>query len=173
MATPNSYNIINNVNFKFEISRAPNITYYSQDVILPSIQIDSPIFSMPKRDFGLPGTKPIFDNLNINFLVDEDLANYLEIYSWIMDAMATEDITKWYCDGTLHILSSNMNPVMEIRFYNLHPVMLAELPFTTSDPDAAPIQCTANFAYTHFEVIGKDVRMSENTNTQGRLPDNI
>lgn len=170
MATPDTYNVINNVNFKFEIQRSPNVTYFTQDLILPSIQIDAPNFPMPLRDFQLPGSKPIFDNLNLNFLVDADLANYIEIYSWLMDAVKTEDVSKWYSDATLHILTSNMNPKFQIRFYNMHPVMLAELPFTSTDPDPAPIQCTAIFAYTHFDIIGRDERFSKGTNTYNNIP---
>lgn len=160
MSTPDSYNLMGNVNFKFEIVRTPSVSYYSQDVILPSLSIDAPRFSTPSRDFMMAGSKVEFDNLNLTFLVDDDLANYLEILSWIMDAAKTENPAGWYSDATLHILSSNLNQKFVINFYNIHPVMLAELAFTTSDPDAAPIQCTCNFAFSHFDILGKEERMS-------------
>ena len=37
----------------------------------------------PLKDVPIPGDKLDYDNLNITFLVDENLENYREIHGWL------------------------------------------------------------------------------------------
>ena len=159
MATPDELNLLNNVQFKFAITNLPNVTYFMQDMVLPSMQIDSPIFAGPRRDMPMAGTKVSFDPLMITFLVDEDLNNYYEMYNWAMDIQRSESRARQKHDGILHILSGQMNIIRQIRFVGLVPTFIAELPFTSSDPDIEGMQCTASFAFEYFDFPAIDKRI--------------
>ena len=91
------------------------------------------------KDIPVPGDKIEFGDLNLRFLVDEDLGNYMEIQKWIRglgypDSLISEfelleaqaevfgrysnDQDNIYSDGTLSILSSNLVPKFQIFFRN-------------------------------------------------------
>ena len=49
----------------------------------PCIRSGVAIQSTYLKDIDIPGDKIRFGDLNISFLIDEDLSNYLEIQRWI------------------------------------------------------------------------------------------
>ena len=159
MANPDEFNILTNVQFKFEIVEIPDVTYYVQEVILPSIQVDSPTFPGPRRDIPMPGTKVSFDPLMITFLVDEDLNNYYEIYKWCMDIQRSEDQRVQRSDGVLHMLTGQMNINRQIRLVGLHPIMMTELPLSSTSPDTEGVTCTVSFQFQYFDFPAKDERI--------------
>jgi hypothetical protein len=57
-----------------------------------------------------------------------------------------------YSDCTLTILSSAMNPNMEITFIDAYPISLADLTFDTREQDVNYLETTATFAYRKFNI---------------------
>lgn len=158
--TPEEYNLLTNVQFKLEIVNFPNLTYFCQDVILPSMQIDSPVFNVPRaQGVPMPGSQVNFDPLNVTFLVDEELNNYYEMYKWIMDIQRTEDRGIQKRDGVLHFLTGQMNLQRYIRFVGLVPTFISELNLSSTDSDVDGIQATVNFAFEYFDFPAKDERV--------------
>ena len=49
----------------------------------------------PFSDIPIEGEKLTFDQLNISFLVDEDLQNYQEIYSWLLSMGFPDNFTQF------------------------------------------------------------------------------
>jgi len=144
--------------FQFSLKRCPAVTYFCRSVNLPGINA-TPI-PQPTRFVGIPHSPgiPEFDDLNINFVVDENLSNWLEIYNWIRSTVTTKDHTEYenakehYSDATLSILNSAMLPKIRISFNNLLPTSLSALEFdsTTTSPDA--LIASATFRYTTYEI---------------------
>ena len=86
MATINK-SILNKNNFRLLIDRIPTVEYYVQTVNIPGLTMNETIMgSRIGLDGYFPGDKITFDTLDITFLVDEDLANFKEMYDW-MDAI--------------------------------------------------------------------------------------
>ena len=101
-----------------------------------------------------------FQNLDVTFLVDEDLANWKEIYDWmrtiyLMDShdKFEEKIGTHFSDGTLHTLNSAMLPNKEIRFRNLLPVNITGLQFDSAVNDIEPFTSEITFAYDYYEFV--------------------
>ena len=81
--TPNNKNFLSPVGFKFVIGRTPNVDYFCQSASIPPVEIGSKEIQTPVKDYEIPGDKMTFGDLNLSFLVNEDLDNYYEIYKWL------------------------------------------------------------------------------------------
>ena len=114
-----------------------------------------------------PGDMMDFGDLNIRFLVDEDLKNYMEIQNWMRGLGFPESVQEFrdletsgklpkkdyvqeghdiYSDGTLQILSSNFNAKFNVMFKDLWPYSLSTLNFDATDTDIESV------SYTHLTL---------------------
>jgi hypothetical protein len=170
---PSSQNYIYPNNFNFRIKRLPNLNFTLQGANLPGIsvgRIDQPNLI---QNAPLQGDRLFFADLNITFLVDEDLKNYRELFTWmskisnqsfksgsylyknLKDAQPGTD-EGLFSDLTMTILTSAKNPNIRITFTDAFPIQLSDLIF---DSQADPSQFSkAQVVFTYrdydFEIIG-------------------
>ncbi len=159
-------NLLHNKDFKMEITRLPKVKYFSQHVELPSISVGTAILATPFTDIRLNGDKPTFELLNLDFLVDEDLNNWEEIFKWIVEYATPESFGSYtnasltrsqlhqskYSDATIFTMTSKYNGNIKFVFKNLFPIALSALPLTADVDDVNPIVCTATFAYETYSI---------------------
>jgi hypothetical protein len=163
---PLDQSFLSPLGFKLQIKKTPTVNYFIQKATIPSVSlgiadIDSPFTKVP-----FPGTKLTFGNLQVTFKVDENMLNYLEIYSWLRDVgfpdnfaqysnIAGQQVTSGegvFSDITLIVLSSAMNPNVEITFFDCFPVDLSELEFDSTLSDVDYLTATATFASRRFDI---------------------
>ena len=94
--------------FQFNVSRAPKVTYFGNQVNIPSLTLG--IANQPSylKDIPRPGEKIDFEDLTLTFLVDEDLTNYMEIQNWIRGIGFPESLDQIYDfqqDDTLTVMN--------------------------------------------------------------------
>ena len=128
------------------------------------------------KDIPVPGDKVLYDDLNVRFLVDEKMENYLAIYKWITglgfpeslgqfdqlkkddlrtDASVNHDADPRYfefSDATLQILNSNYKPSVLVNFKDAFPISLSTLEFDVSNRDYSYFTAEATFKYTIYEI---------------------
>lgn len=166
--TPSSYDFTNGALFRMTFSnRVPNVVYESYSITLPGITLGEVIQPTPLLDLRLPGDKISFEPLIFNFLVQENLANYIEIYNWMIGLgkpNSTDQRKSFvnssmnrniYDDGQLTILTNKNNPIARIKFVNCWPTNLSPLTYDASITDATPLtaDCTFNYHYYEFETL--------------------
>ena len=78
--SPNNQNFLSPIGFKFILGRTPNVDYFCQSASIPQVEIGVREITTPVKEYSLPGDKMTFGDLNLRFLVNEDLDNYYEIY---------------------------------------------------------------------------------------------
>ena len=155
---PSNLNPLLPTYFQFSMKRCPAVTYFCQSANLPGLSVDT--IPQPTRYVSIPhsmGT-PEFEDLNINFVVDETLSNWLEIYEWMRSTVTTKDHIEYdeaiehYSDATLSILNSAMLPKIRIHFENIFPTSLSALEFdsTVTNPDS--LIASVTFRYTTYEI---------------------
>ena len=69
--------------FKFQISKLPRVEFNSIQANIPGItltELTQPTRLMPVR---IPGNDMTFEDLNVTFIVDEDLTNYRSVHDWM------------------------------------------------------------------------------------------
>lgn len=151
MTQPNNLDTLSTVQFKFDIFRIPNVSYFSQTAMLPGVEMDSPFNGTPHRNYQITGSKLTFEPMIVTFLVDEDMANYLELYRWMNIMIRTDDEEANKSDGSLFIMNGQMNKKLVARFVGLFPTSLTELSFGTNDSDNITTVATVTFNYAYFD----------------------
>ena len=165
-------NFLAPVGFKFALSKNPKVSFFSNTARIPDISLGTAIESTYLKDIDIPGEKLTYGELNVRFLVDENLENYMAIHNWLTGLGFPEtqqqfiDITKneevqrdkkeQYSDGSLHILNSNYNDIAVVKFKDLFPVYLTSLEFDATESDINYFTAEANFKYTLYNILGTD-----------------
>jgi len=157
---PTNQNYIYPTYYRFVIKEMPNLEYFITKVNLPSFGYDSSI-EQPNR-FSLikhPANKVVFSPLEIEFLVDEDMSNWLEINNWIRRTSVVddhrdiaEDTTTHFTQGTLFITNSAMNPNIEVTFYNMFPISISGFEFDSQIQELTPWTSTVVFSYDYYDI---------------------
>lgn len=98
-----------------------------------------------------------FDNLEVEFLVDENLKNYIKLYQWMRDN--THNAIEKSTSVFVHFLGNDKKfQGVEIEFLEAFPISLSKLSLDT-DGNEADVSCSVTFAYTAFdftEVTSRD-----------------
>jgi hypothetical protein len=170
-------NLLSPVGFKFNLSKYPKVNFFSNKTSIPGISLGVAIQPNPFRDIPIPGDKLDYNDLNLEFLVDEGMENYLAIYDWLIalgypenvdqfnalrrndrfnPSEDAKDVYNQYSDGTIEVLNSNYNPVLIIKFKDLFPVSLNTLEFDATKRDYTYFTGMVSFKYTIFEIQSLD-----------------
>ena len=174
-------NFLSIVGFKFVLERCPKVDFYCNAANLPAISLGVAEQPSYLRNIPVPGDKMQFADLQISFMVDEHMENYLELYKWITNLGFPESLDQYASlresknllpdndpsdtfnersDATLIILSSDFNPTVKVKFRDLFPTELSGVPFDSKAEQQEYYTATATFKYTMFDVIdinGKEV----------------
>lgn len=159
-------NFLSPVGFKFNLSKTPKVDFFSQSVSIPNINLGVSIQTTYLKDIPVPGDKMDYGDLDIEFFIDENLENYLQIEKWMRSLGFPESIGESIpldpneedllmgarSDGTLLIYNSNFQPIAKINFKDLFPIALTPVPFSADATDINYIMATVTFKYTIFNV---------------------
>ena len=129
--------------FKLVFARSPNTSYFCQNFTLPSIVNGETTVARPLVDAHFPGPKTTYDPLTVSMLVAEDLANYIEIFNWIVAGDLTDDIS-------VIILNSKNIGITKVTFKNAFPTSMGSVSFNVQDSDVVYGQVDINFRYDYF-----------------------
>ena len=168
-------NFLSPVGFKFALKRSPKVAYFCNQANIPDLTLGIAEQPTYLRNIPTPGDKLEFGDLNLRFLVDEDLGNYMEMQNWLRGLgfpESTEEFAelqerdpmnqaggfgqykksgkKIYSDGTLQILSSNLVPKFQVVFKDLWPYSLTTLSFDATDTDIEYFTADVSFKYTIY-----------------------
>ena len=170
-------NFLSPVGFKFALKRVPKVAFFCNQANIPDLTLGVAEQPTYLKNIPVPGDKIEFGDLNLRFLVDEDLGNYMEIQNWIrglgfpdtlleFDELEKSDPMwrgggfgqfarsgdKIYSDGTLQILSSNLVPQFQVVFKDLWPYSLTTLSFDATDTDIEYFTADVSFKYTIYRL---------------------
>ena len=167
-------NFLSPVGFKFALKRSPKAAFFCNQANIPDLTLGITEQPTYLKNIPTPGDKIEFGDLNLRFLVDEDLGNYMEIQNWIRGLGYPESLKQFdeleeqdylfgaarfsnrgdqiYSDGTLQILSSNLVPKFQVLFDDLFPYSLSTLSFDATDTDVEYFTADVSFKYTIYKL---------------------
>ena len=159
-------NFLSPVGFKFNLSKAPKVDFFSQSVSIPNISLGVAMQTTYLKDIPVPGDKMDYGDLDISFFIDENLENYLQIEKWMRSLGFPESLAESIdldpneqdllmgarSDGSLLVYNSSFQPIAKINFKDMFPSALTPVPFTADATDINYIMATATFKYTIFNV---------------------
>ena len=162
--------------FRFSLLKIPNVEYFVTSANIPGISFSGDA-SMNTRfkSISFMGDTLDFADLEVTFLVNENLSNYREIHNWMtgigfpknnqqftaaVDAdasLATPTGNKsgnpnaLVSDATLTILTNKNNPNLRVNFKNCYPLSLGGLTYNTQTTDTEQLTTTVTFKYDVYE----------------------
>ena len=164
-------NFLSPTGFKFGLKRSPGVAFFCNQANIPSLDLGVAEQPSYLKDIPVPGDKMQFGDLNLRFLVDEDLVNFIEIQNWMRGLGFPESLAEFqelkdqailgpmgkstsdvYSDGTLQILSSNLVPKFQVVFSDLFPYSLSTVTFDATDTDIEYFTADVAFKYTIYEI---------------------
>jgi len=80
---PTKFDYASPTQFKFQLTKLPKVEYFTTACNIPGISLNATVQPTPLADIPLPGDTLTFGDLEITFLVDENLENYREIHGWM------------------------------------------------------------------------------------------
>ena len=69
--------------FKFGIHQLPKVEFFTTTATVPAIALSDVVIPTPFKSIPMQGDQLTFDNLTVNFIVDEFLENYLSLHEWM------------------------------------------------------------------------------------------
>lgn len=157
---PQSDNQLLETYFMFNMTKVPNMTYFCQRVNLPALNLEG--IEQPSR-YGArifkAGDAYNHEDLTVEFLVDEEMKNWLEIHDWLRSAANYKDTKEFVGEDVfttgaeLMILNSSYQPQLVVEFSNVIPTSIGGLQFDSTTEDPQAITATATFKFTTYDII--------------------
>lgn len=163
---PVNRNFLSPISFKFAIKKTPNVNYFVQKLTIPSMSLHSPNQPSPFTTIPKPGDHLDFQDLMVTFKVDEDLQNYMEIYTWMVQMARSRDYDQYktiqnqnpmsgegiFSDIEVDILSSKRRANYAVVFEDAFPVSLGDITFDTTLEDVNYVTADVTFKYKLYTI---------------------
>ena len=162
-------NFLSGVGFKFNLTKFPKVDFFSNSARIPELNLELTRQPSYLKNIDVPGERLTYGDLTLRFLVDENMENYISVYTWlkglgfpettkefaeiIKDKDGQRDPKEAFCDGTLRILNSNYRDVAKVKFNDLFPISLTSLEFDATNTDVQFFTAEATFKYTLYKLV--------------------
>ena len=112
-----------------------------------------------------------YTDFNVQFLIDENMANYKAIFNWMIGLGFPEnheqydnfrnqsafadlsDVKKNFSDGFLQILGNNNQVVQTVQFFDMYPTNLQSLTFQSTSQDVNYLIGNVSFRYDIYKFV--------------------
>ena len=161
-------NFLTGVAFKFNLTKFPKVDFFSNSARIPELNLELTRQPSYLKNIDVPGERLTYGDLTLRFLVDENMENYISVYTWLKglgfpettkeykdlttDKDGQRDNKEAFCDGTLRILNSNYREVAKVKFTDLFPTSLTSLDFDATNTDVQFFTAEATFKYTIYNL---------------------
>lgn len=139
-----------------EIAMFPNTSFTLSNYSVPGMSLFPAQQSSPFFDKPVYGDKLHYDDLICEFIVNEDLSNYLEMHDWMKNMAHPEEkihpMPMTYTDATMTIYTSHNNPYMRVQFLDIIPVQIGELQFSENTTETEEVTCMVVFKYQRYDI---------------------
>lgn len=155
-------NYLSPAGFDLSIDLLPNVEFFTQAITIPDISGTPPGLGSPLRQmYNLPDTL-LYGDMTIDFVVDENMQNYIEVLNWLEAIGAPkssdqyknwkETVGKFTADISIIVQNSKKNPNLKFTFYDAFPVSISGLELTVTSGEVGPVTCSVGIRYESFEI---------------------
>ena len=174
---PDNLSYLAPTQFELLVKKLPNTKYFATGVNIPSVSVaESLQTTRLGANVKVPGDKITFGELSINFIVDENMENWTELYTWMEQTTGSTDPEKFrslvganrkadqpydgsgnydelYSDMTIVVTTAANNPNRYVRIQDAFPTSLGEITMdTTVAGGITYVTCNASFQFTSLEI---------------------
>lgn len=148
--------------FQVNIKRLPNVEFFVQKTAIPGVSGNPAIMPTPFNRLNFTPDKLQYSPLELSFIVDEEMKNYIEVFNWIKGTTFPEQYEQYRrlaesddgvdSDITIIAFNSHKNPSIKISFTNCQPTALSPLMLDTTQADLVYPEATVTFSYDYFNI---------------------
>ena len=155
--------------FTLAFPRINATQFFCQAINIPGISTQSTIQTTPFSDLAIPGDKIVYETLDIEFLLDEELQSWLILHDWMKGIAFPEDYSQYrnldklskysgavrypqYADADLIILSASNNPKTKIHFVDAFPISLSGVPMDIRLDSSHTMTARASFRFKRYDI---------------------
>lgn len=165
MTTCSNLNIASGNNFQLHFPVLP----YSKDLqdskdlvlhvygaILPGVNFDATPHSWQGFDTKRIDSNLIFTDLTVDFLVTEDMRNWISVFKWMAFINNNKDKIsgapkEYTIDSNLVVSDNYGTEILKVKFINMCPIDLNAVNLSYRDGETV-LESTCTFAYDRFEI---------------------
>lgn len=165
-SNPLNKNFLSPLSFQVAIQRSPNLNFTVQNSTLPGIMLDNVDTNNPFVRIPHAGDHIYYEELSMQFLVDEDLNNWLEMHDWIRGLgfpNRWEEYEELHrqpkysglgikSDITMLVANSSKNLRIQVVYKDAFPIALSSIQFDTTLTDIQYLTAFVTFAYTSYDI---------------------
>jgi hypothetical protein len=168
MATYNQFPInksfLSNNKYEFVIERLPHVTFFVQSIVIPDVTLSGTLVSTPFVNLPIPNNTLQYTELQLTFIMDEEMKSWREIYEWMYNLGNPESKNKIgnltqipgrrnsiTSDASLLIKSNANNPRIKFIFYDMFPNSLSGVTLSSTEGQEF-LTSTISFLYSHYNV---------------------
>lgn len=116
----------------------------------------TPIGNRTEYVLQMGGDHVQFDNLELEFLLDENFLNYIKLFKW-MRGNVRENVETTQSIFVHFIGNDKKFQGVEIEFLEAFPISLSQIELDTDGNDT-DVHCSVTFAYTAFDFVDQTNR---------------
>lgn len=155
-------NYLSTGGFDIKVSRLPNVEFFAQKLLLPGVSANPVETNTPLRAMYNVPDRLRFADLDLTFIIDENMENYREIFAW-MEGLGSPTTLNQYklleesaegltSDISIILLNSHKNPNIRFDFINCFPIGLTPISFDISQQDVQYAEGTVTIRYDAFSI---------------------
>lgn len=155
-------NYLSPLEFIIVVKRLPNVQFFTQRTTIPGVSASSIPHPTPFNQVFETGDRLNYGDLNLNFIIDEDMSNYIEVFNWIKGLSFPENFGQYRSienspeglrtDISIKVLNSHKNPNVQVDYYDCFPTDLSEVTLDTTQTDVVYTEATVTFRYNYFDI---------------------
>lgn len=173
LTQPSSSSLLQTTKYQLSFKRLPAIVYFCQKVNLPGTQLLVAEQPTPFRIKPIPGNKIQYEELTIEFLLEEEMITWNSIHIWMkglglekgfqdyinLKKLSTPLIAAFknkgniFSDATLTTLTTQNNPKNRFVFTDCFPTSLSSVDFDSTKDPSDIMTCTATFAFEYYDLL--------------------
>ena len=158
-------NYLSPISFKIVVDRMPNVEFFTQRISIPGLSMGAPEQLSPLHRIYKTPDRIEYAELDLSFIVDENMDNYNEILSW-MEGMGTPEKSDQFknledgkyglvSDVSILVENSNRRQNIKFTFTECFPIALSGVNLDVTGSDVIYPEASATMRYTNmrFEKI--------------------
>ena len=153
---PTNRNFLSPVGFLLDLEIFDGVDFFCQSASIPEISMPFAEVQTPYRNVPIVSSGGVsYGDLNVRFIIDEDLKNYLVVHNWIKEYGLAEkraDSADAYSNARLQIMTSHNNVNHVVEFKNMFPVSLSSVPFDATVGDIEYLLADVTFKFETYTI---------------------
>lgn len=155
-------NYLSPLEFVVSVKRMPNVQFFTQRTSIPAISINPIERPTPFKPVHETGDRLTYSELNLSFIIDEKMNNYIEVFNWIHAISFPDNFDQYKnleeseyslrSDISIVVMNSHKNPNLEIAFKDCFPINLGEVSLDTTSSDVVYPEANVTFSYNSYTI---------------------